>query len=281
MSNTVTKTVSNYFNWDDASLSWDSTDANKSWQEFGVTSYDALLEEFLIIQDEYGSGPGLFVTEKLKITTSVKKDLIKLFTESVTFTDSCSNITTFVRNFEENIKVDSLVSKFLSKKFKEKLKITDNWIRHANAIYSDLYVSTNQSSLLDFEKELKSGSPVGFSDFTTYIPGYYEFKSALFRIVMRSTALDRIRLKELEMTVDVPDVFDRGQNTLNAGDYTTVKFNRKYVKAPNVLAIQSSGGIIATKVDITNINNTGFDVALKDEMGNILSGAVTWISEGY
>lgn len=60
-----------------------------------------------------------------------------------------------------------------------------------------------------------------------------------------------------------------------------VKFNRKYIKPPKVIGVQSGGTEVAHKVEIDNITKEGFLFRLLDEQGNKLSGSLSWVSEGY
>ena len=266
--------------WLEANFAWDSPDGYKSWDDFWFIDYDALVESSLNFNNELDYLKGRKLYERFRISSKVSKKLKKSLLENLMITTRQDRFARFFRAIEEHIYISREEKKKIKKELEESFKLVDNWIRKANAVYSDLAISNEVISLEDFQRTLNRGSPIGYHDFTTYIPGYYEFESAIFRIVLRSIGLDRVRLTKLKMVVDVPDVFDRGDNVVNAGAPTYIKFNRKYIKPPKVVAMQNSGEVEGT-VTVTDITKEGFNAALKDAEGNILSGAISWISEGY
>lgn len=266
--------------WLEANFAWDSPDGYKSWDDFWFIDYDALVEDSLNLNNEFDYLKGRALFERFRISTTVSKNLKKSLLENLMIMSRGERIAHFVRSLEEQIYLSRDDKKRIVKNFNEGFKIVDDWIRKANAVYSDLAISNKVITPEFFEQTLKRGAPIGYQDFTTYIPGYYEFESAMFRMVLRSVGLDRIRLTKLKMVVDVPDVFDRGDNIVDAGAPTVIQFNRKYIKPPKVIAIQNSG-LAEAKLTISDVTKTEFKAALTDPSGNIVPGAISWISEGY
>lgn len=267
--------------WYEANFPWESPDCYKSWDDFYFIDYDALVQETIPIGNEFDRILGRRLRESFTINSSLSKKLTKAVLENFMIESRAQRVATFIRAFEEEFYLSSEQKRSIKKEIKESFKIIDDWIRKANAVYSDLYLSSLPTTENDFISELTRGSPIGYEKFTTYIPGYYEFESAMFRMVVRSVGLDRIRLKKLKMIVDVPDVFDRGDSLVNAGADGEVTFNRKYIKPPRVIAMQSGGYETAGKVEIFDITKEGFKFRLLDNVGNKLSGSISWISEGY
>lgn len=267
--------------WFEATFEWDSADGGKPWDDFYYIDYDALVENSLVIDSEFDRILGRRLFETFNISQDLAKKVIKTEYENFMIESRNQRISHFVREFEEVGYISSSIVKKIKQKLNEEMKISDDWVRKANGVYSDLYISKLPTNPVDFEAELKRGAPIGYDKFTTYIPGYYEFESAMFRMVLRSVGLDRIRLKKLKMVVDVPDVFDRGDNLVDSGNDGVVKFSRKYIKPPKVIGVQSGGTEVAHKVEIDNITKEGFLFRLLDEQGNKLSGSLSWVSEGY
>lgn len=267
--------------WFEANFDWESPDARKAWDDFYFVDYDALVNETVNIDSEFDRILGRKLYESFSISDDNTKEVKKNIYENLMVDTRCNRINTFIRHLEEEMYISDNVVKNIKKQFEVNFKIFDEWIRKANGVYSDLYLSQVPVNLSDFEAELNRGAPVGYSNFTTYIPGYYEFESAMFRMVLRSVGLDRIRLKKLKMVVDVPDVFDRGEGIAKAGADGVVEFSRKYIKPPKVIGMQSGGSEQASKVEIDNITKLGFSFRLLDNEGNKLAGTLSWISEGY
>lgn len=267
--------------WYEANFSWESPDCKKSWQDFYFIDYDALVDETVSIGNEFDRILGRKFNEFFNIESSLSKKLKKNILETIMIESRQRRVSKFIREFEEEFYLSSEQKKLIKKQLQDSFTIVDDWIRKANAVYSDLYLSSEPTSEDNFIQALTRGSPIGYQNFTTYIPGYYEFESAMFRMVLRSVGLDRIRLKKLKMIVDVPDVFDRGESLVNSGADGEVTFNRKYIKPPRVIAVQSGGTETASKVEVLDITKEGFKFRLLDDVGNKLSGSISWISEGY
>lgn len=267
--------------WYEANFAWDSPDCYKSWEDFYFVDYDAIVSESLSVGNEFDRILGRRFNESFNISSSLSKKIKKTLLETIMIESRQQRIAKFIREFEEEFYLSSEQKRKIKKDINESFKIFDDWIRKANAVYSDLYLSNLPTDESQFLIELTRGSPIGYDNFTTYIPGYYEFESAMFRMVLRSVGLDRVRLKKLKMVVDVPDVFDRGDSLVNSGADGEVKFNRKYIKPPRVIAMQSGGAETAVKTEIFDITKEGFKFRLLDSEGNKLSGSISWISEGY
>lgn len=267
--------------WVEANFDWESPDAKKAWDDFYFVDYDALIDNAIIFESEFDRILGRKFSETFMITDSVKKTAICKYIENFMVETRFQRISKFIREFEEVAYLSTEIKKQISKNIQQGFSLVDEYIRKANGVYSDLYISKVPVNAADFESELYRGTPYGYEKFTTYIPGYYEFESAMFRMVLRSVGLDRIRLKKLKMIVDVPDVFDRGVALVDSGNDGVVKFNRKYIKPPKVIGMQSGGAETAVRVEIDNITNEKFTFRMFDAEGNKIGGSLSWISEGY
>lgn len=267
--------------WVEATFMWESPDARKAWDDFYFVDYDALIDNTIIFESEFDRILGRKFSETFMITDGLKKSIVCKYIENFMVETRLQRINKFIREFEEVAYLSTEIKKDIVKNIQHNFSIVDEYIRKANGIYSDLYISKVPTNSTEFESELYRGTPYGYEKFTTYIPGYYEFESAMFRMVLRSVGLDRIRLKKLKMVVDVPDVFDRGVVSIDSGNDGVVKFNRKYIKPPKVIGMQSGGAETAARVEIENITKEQFTFRLLDAEGNKIGGSLSWISEGY
>jgi len=80
-------------------------------------------------------------------------------------------------------------------------------------VISDMIVGTTEITEQDFAAIVEAGHPPGYTDFRDFIQGDYTYRRALFRAVLNSRNSDRGFIDALRVTVDVPDIFDRGTTT--------------------------------------------------------------------
>lgn len=149
---------------------------------------------------------------------------------------------------------------------------------------SDLTV---KSTVLDddaFTAILNNDGPAGFNPFQTFYAGDYEYEEAIFRLSMNSTSGDRGVIEKLSVTVDVPDVFDRGDQIISlAGEPTRVLFARSFHIPPVVvLQVQSASDPCKAKLVDGSVTRTYFDCYLeRDSDLEKITGALTWVAHAY
>jgi hypothetical protein len=98
-----------------------------------------------------------------------------------------------------------------------------------------MIVASTEITEQDFMDILESGHPPGYTNFRDFIQGDYTYQRALFRAILTSSNADRGYIDVLRVTVDVPDVFDRGTAQVsNAANGMTVYFSRQFRVAPEV-----------------------------------------------
>jgi hypothetical protein len=150
---------------------------------------------------------------------------------------------------------------------------------HTRGAISDISIRTDEVTADAFEDILSFGSAIGYSEFQTFIPGDYTYQEALMRTRFEALSSDRPRLTSLKLTVDVPDVNDRGFQTITAS-ITTISFNKSFVEPPEVLAVQKGGLEIGTAV-VSNVTTAGFDVKIAKSDGTLIGGDLSWGASGY
>lgn len=148
-------------------------------------------------------------------------------------------------------------------------------------VFSDLKVMTGSSmpNLNALRNMFESSAPPGYDGFRPFIPGYYDFQKALFRHVVRSKTGTPI-LSGVQYTVDMPDVVDRGQASVAAGQLKQVYFNKRYTVPPEIghTAIQMNEYAV---VNIESKDETGFVFSLINAAGEKVAGTISWNSTGY
>ncbi|NDE54228.1 MAG: hypothetical protein EB069_06480 [Actinobacteria bacterium] len=134
----------------------------------------------------------------------------------------------------------------------------------------------------DFADILESGHPPGFTDFRDFIQGDYTYQRALFRAILTSSNADRGYIDGLRLTVDVPDVFDRGTaQVVSAVSGVAVVFSRQFRVPPEVTLTFKGGTTVAVPRILGSVSITGFTAVLENTSGVRVTGAISWVAQGY
>lgn len=205
--------------------------------------------------------------------------------ESVAFLEQHLDSVGFKRNFAEAFAVSESVAKRPHKNVAESFRLLDAWRRAADLVISDMMLSQGDMTPEEFADFMKYGNVPGYTKWRDFIPGDYEYREAMFRVVMESKNSDRGLLTGLQVSVDVPDVLDRGSRMItdaNAGAY--VAYARTFHIIPEV-TLATRGGtstnpVVPEFVGLPNM--TGFTVRLRDTVtGGFVTGSFTWAAHGY
>jgi hypothetical protein len=148
---------------------------------------------------------------------------------------------------------------------------------------SDVTVTSSPTTDADFLKALQTDGPVGYTPFQNFVPGDYNYKSALFRIGMTSTSGDRGVINRLALTVDVPDIFDRGDQIIAQAGVQRIQFNRNFHVPPIVvLTVQSASDACTAKLVDGSVTKEYFDCYLERTSDKAkIVGALTWAAHAY
>lgn len=253
--------------------------------EAQAMSFSQQHEEFLPI-GELGANT---VTKPLSEAFSIAEADTKHFEmeqfETIDFLEEQLNSVGFIRHYEEAFSVAEAVGKTPHKHVAESFALVDAWRRAADLVISDMMLSQGDMSMPEFEDFMKYGNIPGYTKWRDFIPGDYEYREAMFRVVLESKNDDRGLLTNLQVSVDVPDLLDRGSRTItdaNAGAY--VPYTRTFHIIPEVtLATRggtSSNPVVPEFVSLPTI--TGFTVRLRDTVtGQYVTGSFTWAAHGY
>ncbi|CCG43302.1 hypothetical protein [Magnetospirillum molischianum] len=252
------------------------------------TFYRALLEN-LGVTDARSSGVYKPIHETIEVGEGVGKSAALSKAEALAIADLATRASVFQREFQRTFSVSEAVRKTASLRFSEVWRIYDRLVRNANAVLSDVKMTNAADiSVDDFDDLLDRLAPPGYQSFNTFVAGDYTFQKALVRHVLRTESSDRPRITTLRTTVDLPDVFDRGELWLNAVE-TTIPFNRVFNALPEVTVSLKAGiagdptaGITEFAVPrITEIGIGYFKVKLMTSAGTLTPGRVSWAAHGY
>lgn len=240
------------------------------------------------------------VSESLAISSAPQKELTKPLSDSFALIDARVNqlvkgipealaigellgrTVDYRRNLSEGLSFGDSIAKALAISLPEALAVADQYRRRANGVISDMVISRLAITEQDFRDILDAGHPPGYSNFRDFISGDYTYQRALFRAILETDNADRGYINGLRVTVDVPDVFDRGTAQISdasAGIY--VAFTRTFHIAPEVTLTHKGGTVVATPRIVGSITKSGFTAVLETSAGTRVAGSFTWVAQGY
>ncbi len=215
-----------------------------------------------------------------------KTNVVKNSYEKLPVREIFGRKVTFGRTFEEPLGVTDDYRK-LVKLFKSENEIGIRAIRIKQTpcgVLSDIVVNNHGITLDEFNR-LANKAP-GYNTFSEFKVGEYEYKDALYRLIIRKkNAASNPLVYDYAIHVDIDDVKDRGTADIPAEE-TKVYFNRTYYTTPDVV-VNVCGGTEGSVV-IPNITEQGeddrgkyFKIILKNAAGKIVAGKISWNSNGY
>lgn len=205
--------------------------------------------------------------------------------EHLSFKEANQRVLKWIRRYDEKFKVkDTNVPKDIHSLKNVDLRFYDVIKETVRGVLSDLLFQEGVWDLNSIDKFVRNGGRhVGYTTFREFITGDYEYQKALFRLAMESKTADRALIEEIDIAIDVDDVYDRGTATVTDKNYgANVIFNRVFAIAPEVTITMRTGNALnAIRPEIISVQTTGFTVRLYDVEGNLTTGTFTWIAAGY
>ena len=222
------------------------------------------------------------LTESFGTSDKVTRQAIKRVAEAVAIGEALGRTVAYRRNLTDGFGVSDALRKALRLTAREALLLAEQYRRHANGVISDMIVGSTEITELDFAAIVEAGHPPGYTDFRDFIQGDYTYRRALFRAILNSRNSDRAFIDALRVTVDVPDIFDRGTAQITdpaAG--ASIYFSRSFRVAPEVTMTHKGGTAVAIPRLLGAVTTTGFTAVLENSSGTRLTGSFTWIAQGY
>jgi hypothetical protein len=222
------------------------------------------------------------LSESFATTDKARRQSIKRVAEAVAVGEALGRTVAYRRHLTEGLELSDALRKALRLTTREALNLAEQYRRHANGVISDILLASTEISVEDFLNIVEAGHPPGYTDFRDFIPGDYTYRRALFRAILNSRNSDRGYIEALRLSVDVPDIFDRGTAQItDASAGVTIYFSRSFRVPPEVTMTHKGGTTVAIARLVGAVTTTGFTTVLENTTGTRVTGSFTWIAQGY
>ena len=220
--------------------------------------------------------------ESFRLSDALARSQVKSISEAVSFAEALGRTVAYRRSINEGFAIGEALKRAQTLKLSEAFGLAEQYRRRANGVISDMIVASTEITEQDFMDILESGHPPGYTNFRDFIQGDYTYQRALFRAILTSSNADRGYIDGLRVTVDVPDVFDRGTaQVVTAASGVVVVFARQFRVAPEVTLTFKGGTTIAVPRILGSVTTTGFTAVLENTSGTRVTGAISWVAQGY
>jgi hypothetical protein len=220
--------------------------------------------------------------ESFRFTETLSRSQVKRISETFVFAEVFGRTVVYRKAISEGFAMGEALRRAQTLKLAEALNLAEQYRRRANGVISDMIVASTEITEQDFMDILESGHPPGYTNFRDFIQGDYTYQRALFRAILTSSNADRGYIDGLRVTVDVPDVFDRGTAQVsNAANGVTVVFARQFRVSPEVTLTFKGGTTVAVPRILGAVSTTGFTAVLENTSGTRVTGAISWVAQGY
>ncbi|MFM7002297.1 MAG: hypothetical protein ACKOXU_14760 [Limnohabitans sp.] len=221
-------------------------------------------------------------SESFRLSDTLARSQVKRISEAVSFAEALGRTVAYRRSMNEGFAIGEALKRAQTLKLSEAFGLAEQYRRRANGVISDMIVASTEITEQDFMDILESGHPPGYTNFRDFIQGDYTYQRALFRAILTSSNADRGYIDGLRVTVDVPDVFDRGTaQVVVAASGVAVVFVRQFRVAPEVTLTFKGGTTIAIPRILGSVSTTGFTAVLENTSGTRVTGAISWVAQGY
>ncbi|MGO4302268.1 hypothetical protein [Cupriavidus sp. RAF12] len=228
-----------------------------------------------------GRHPQLGKAEGFSIAETSSRDIGLGKNELLGFAEGFGRTVVFKRAIAEGLTATDALGKAYEMEKSEALRLVEALLRSPNAVVSDMLVSNQDITFQDFLRIVNTGRIPGYGDFRTFVQGDYEYSEAMFRVLLDATSSDRGSISDLKVSVDVPDVFDRGVAFIEDAELGLyVQFSRPFHITPEMSMLLKGGTTLAFPRLIT-LDQFGFSVKLFDKNDVAVTGSVSWSAHGY
>ena len=254
---------------------------------FAETYYDLIafilrIGEGLAVSDQASRKLQKPASETLRTSDQLTRQSVKQVAEGLAFAENLGRTVAYKRLLQEGLGVSDALRRAMRLAAHEALALAEQYRRRANGVISDMIVASTEITEADFANIVEAGHPPGYTDFRDFIQGDYTYQKALFRAILKSRNSDRGFIDALRVTVDVPDVFDRGTVQItDAQAGAVIGFSRTFRVPPEVTMTHKGGTVVAIPRLISLVTRTGFTAVLENTAGTRVTGTFTWIAQGY
>ena len=240
------------------------------------------VSESLSLAEKPSKGMTKPQTENFRLSDALVKSQVKQISEAFSLAEALGRTVAYRRAINEGFAIGEAIRRAQTLKLSEAFSLAEQYRRRANGVISDMIVANTEITEQDFMDILESGHPPGYTNFRDFIQGDYTYQRALFRAILTSSNADRGYIDGLRVTVDVPDVFDRGTaQVVTASSGVTVIFVRTFRVSPEVTLTFKGGTTVAIPRILGTVTTAGFTAVLENTFGARVTGAISWIAQGY
>lgn len=254
-----------------------------------VTEFHFVSDEAIKIKVTENDLVNKAVNELLKVAQRNSKTLNTFKIETTRLSEKHIEGFKINREYCEKIFLRDKNSKKMIAVKNESVLSYDAFIEACRGVLSNIAISEGAISVDEFRTSVNS--PPGYSSFTDFIVGEYEYQQALVRIyVEAANEQTQPAVNGVIMHVDIPDTNDRGNVQItNTDTATKVYFNKHYYTAPEVV-VTLRGGNAGDGLVVPNIVSTDkkdengdryFEVELLKSDGQRAAGLIVWQAVGY
>lgn len=247
-----------------------------------LIAYILRVAESLSFAEVAGKATTKPFNELFTTTDALAKKQTKSISEAFSFAETFGRTVAFKVSIAEGFSFAESLKRAQTLKLSEALSFAEQYRRHANGVVSDMLIATTEITDQDFLDIFEAGHPPGYTNFRDFIQGDYIYQKALFRAILTSTNADRGYIDGLRVTVDVPDIFDRGTaSVINAATGVNVTFARVFRVTPEVTLTFKGGTSVAIPRILGLVSTTGFTAVLENTSGTRVTGLISWVAQGY
>lgn len=204
--------------------------------------------------------------------------------ERLNVADVMDRQITFKRVYDEAFRFNEAQNSLIGLNKYEEYRLYDAILRPVNGVVSDILFQQGGWDTASVREMMLKGKHVGYERFKTFLCGDYEYDKALFRTTISAESSDRAVLEQFRISVDVPDLVDRGADeVLYKTRDKQINFNKSYHVAPEVTITMRSGvaGEPIVPVVVT-VNEKFFTMYLMNAItGERTTGTFVWSAVGY
>jgi len=220
--------------------------------------------------------------ENFRLSDALVKSQVKQISAAFSLAEALGRTVAYRRAINEGFAIGEAIRRAQILKLSEAFGLAEQYRRRANGVISDMIVANTEITEQDFMDILESGHPPGYTNFRDFIQGDYTYQRALFRAILTSSNADRGYIDGLRVTVDVPDVFDRGTaQVVTASSGVAVVFVRTFRVSPEVTLTFKGGTTVAIPRILGTVTTAGFTAILENTSGARVTGAISWVAQGY
>jgi len=247
-----------------------------------LIAYILRVSESLSFSEKPSKGMTKPQAENFRLSDALVKSQVKQISEAFSLAEALGRTVAYRRAISEGFAIGEAIRRAQTLKLSEAFGLAEQYRRRANGVISDMIVANTEITEQDFMDILESGHPPGYTNFRDFIQGDYTYQRALFRAILTSSNADRGYIDGLRVTVDVPDVFDRGTaQVVTASSGVAVVFVRTFRVSPEVTLTFKGGTTVAIPRILGTVTTAGFTAILENTSGARVTGAISWVAQGY